>query len=102
MIDGLSIQLSFLIFEAVFCFLCALVYSVTRDPLRVRKSVVLSLNISCGFMLICECLFYVYKGATEPIDVMIMYVVNAAVYYLIICMLLFYTMLVFMVRLTTS
>ena len=96
MIDGLSIQLSFLIFEAIFCFLCALVYSVTRDPLRVRKSVVLSLNISCGFMLICECLFYVYKGATEPIDVMIMYVVNAAVYYLIVCMLLFYTMLVFL------
>lgn len=96
MIDGLSIQLSFLIFESVFCFLCAMVYSVTKDPLRVRKSVVLSLNISCGLMLLCECLFYVYKGATDPTDVMIMYIVNAAVYYLIIFLLLFYTMLVFL------
>lgn len=95
-IDGLSIQLSLLLFEAVACFLCALVYSVTRDPLRIRKSVVLSLNISCGFMLVCEFLFYIYLGSKDPFDVIIMHIVNAAVYYLIVLLLLFYAMLVFL------
>jgi diguanylate cyclase (GGDEF)-like protein len=78
----------------VFCFLSALVYSVSRDTLRIRKSVVLSLNISCGVMLICEYLFYVYKGSTNPVNVVIMHVVNAAVYYLIVLLMLFYAMFV--------
>lgn len=94
MIDPLTTQISFLIFEAIFCLLSALVYSVSRDPLRVRKAAVLSLNISCGIMLICEYLFYVYKGSTSPFDVTIMKIVNAAVYYIIVLLLLFYTMLV--------
>ncbi len=94
MIDKFTMQVSFLIFEAVFCFLSALVYSVSRDTLRIRKSVVLSLNISCGAMLICEYLFYVYKGSTNPVNVVIMHVVNAAVYYLIVLLMLFYAMLV--------
>lgn len=96
MIDGLTLQLAFLIFEAVFCFLCALVYSIIKDPLRKRKSVVLSLNICCGIMLFGEFLFYVYRGSTNPIDVVIMYIDNAAVYYLIVLLLLFYSMLVFL------
>ncbi len=94
MIDKFTMQVSFLIFEAVFCFLSALVYSVSRDTLRIRKSVVLSLNISCGVMLICEYLFYVYKGSTNPVNVVIMHVVNAAVYYLIVLLMLFYAMFV--------
>ncbi len=94
MIDLFTTQVSFLIFEAVFCFLSALVYSVSRDSLRIRKSVVLSLSISCGTMLICEYLFYVYRGSTRPVDVVIMHVVNAAVYYLIVLLMLFYAMLV--------
>lgn len=95
MIDGLSAQLTFLLVEAVLCFLLIPLYSVSKDPFRVRKSVVLSLNLACGAMLVCEFLFYVYKGSTEPLDVVIMYVVNAAVYYLILILLLLYTMLVF-------
>lgn len=38
MIDLYTTQISFLIFEAVFCLLAALVYSISRDPLRIRKS----------------------------------------------------------------
>ncbi|MBR3468865.1 MAG: hypothetical protein IKH28_04135 [Lachnospiraceae bacterium] len=57
-IDLFSTQVAFLIFEAVFCFLSALVYSFSKDTLYARKSVVLSLNISCGLMLMCEYLFY--------------------------------------------
>ncbi len=94
MIDLFTTQVSFLIFEAIFCLLSALVYSVSRDSLRIRKAAVLSLNISCGIMLICEYLFYVYKGSVAPVDVMIMRIVNAAVYYLIDLLLLFYSMLV--------
>lgn len=94
MIDLLTTQISFLIFEAIFCLLSAIVYSVSHDPLRVRKAAVLSLNISCGIMLICEYLFYVYKGSTAPFDVTIMKIVNAAVYYIIVLLMLFYTMLV--------
>ena len=94
MIDTFTMQVSFLIFEAVFCFLSALVYSVSRDTLRIRKSVVLALNVSCGIMLICEYLFYVYRGCTNPVDVVIMHVVNATVYYMIVLMVLFYAMLV--------
>lgn len=94
MIDLLTTQISFLIFEAIFCLLSALVYSVSHDPLRIRKASVLSLNISCGIMLICEYLFYVYKGSTAPFDVTIMKIVNAAVYYIIVLLMLFYTMLV--------
>ena len=94
MIDFSTTQVSFLVFEAVFCILSALVYSVSRDPLRIRKSIVLSLSISCGLMLLCEFLFYVYQGSSKPVDVVLMHVVNAAVYYLIVLLLLFYTMLV--------
>lgn len=94
MIDKFTMQVSFLIFEAVFCFLSALVYSVSRDTLRIRKSIVLSLNISCGTMLICEYLFYVYRGSTNPVDVVIMHVVNAAVYYLVVLLMLCYAVLV--------
>lgn len=94
MIDKFTMQVSFLIFEAVFCFLSALVYSVSRDTLRIRKSVVLSLNISCGAMLICEYLFYVYRGSTNPVDIVIMHVVNAAVYYLVVLLMLCYAVLV--------
>ena len=96
MIDAFSAQLAFLIFESVLCFLVTPFYAVTKDPLRVRKSVVLSLNLTCGAMLLCEYLFYVYKGSVKPFDVAIMYVVNAAVYYLIVILLLIYAMLVFL------
>ena len=94
MIDKFTMQVSFLIFEAVFCFLSALVYSVSRDSLRIRKKIVLSLNVSCGTMLICEYLFYVYMGSTNPVDVLIMRVVNAAVYILIVLLMYLYAMLV--------
>ncbi len=94
MIDIFTIQLSFLIFEAISCFLSTLVYAVSKDPFSKRKSVALSLNASCGLMLICEFLFYVYKGSTDPFDVLIMKIVNAAVYYLIALLVLFYAMLV--------
>ena len=94
MIDLFTTQVSFLVFEAFFCLLAALVYAISNDPLQSRKSTVLSLNISCGLMLICEYLFYVYKGSTDPVDVVIMRIVNAAVYYLIVLLMLFYAMLV--------
>ena len=94
MVDQFSIQLSFLIFEAVFCFLSALVYAVSKDPFKLRKKVVLSLNIACGAMLLCEYLFYVYKGSQESWDILVMKIVNAAVYYLIVLLLLAYAMLV--------
>ena len=94
MVDLFNVQLAFLVFEAIFCFLSALVYSVSKDPLQTRKSVVLSLSICCGAMLLCEYLFYVFNGSTSSTDVVIMYVVNAGVYYFIVLLLLFYAMLV--------
>ena len=96
MIDAFSAQLTFLLVEAVLCFVVTPLYAVTKDPLRVRKSVVMSLNITCGVMLLCEYMFYVYKGSIKPADVVIMYVVNAGVYYMIMLLLLFYAMLVFL------
>ena len=90
MVDLFNVQLAFLVFEAIFCFLSALVYSVSKDPLQTRKSVVLSLSICCGAMLLCEYLFYVFNGSTSSTDVVIMYVVNAGVYYFIVLLLLFY------------
>lgn len=96
MIDGVSAQAAFLLFEAILCFLLTPLYLVTKDPLRVRKSVVISLNLTCGTMLLCELLFYVYRGSIGVINVFIMHVVNAAVYYLTVLLLLFYTMLVFL------
>ena len=95
MIDIFGSQLIFLLVEAVLCFVLTPLYAISKEPLRVRKSVVLALNLSCGAMLLCEFLFYVYKGSTRPFDIIIMYVVNAAVYYLIVLLLLFYTMLVY-------
>ena len=94
MVDGFSLQISFLIFEGIFCFLSALVYGLSRDPLRQRKHIVISLNVTCGAMLICECLFYVYSGSSSPADILISRIVNAGVYYLIVMLLLLYLMLV--------
>ncbi len=96
MIDGFSAQLSFLLFEAVLCLILTPLYVVTKDPLRVRKSVVISLNLTCSAMLFCEYLYYVYYGSRTPVDIVIMYVVNAAVYYLILLLLFFYAMLVYL------
>ena len=96
MIDAFTSQITFLLFEAVLCFILTPIYAVSKDPLRIRKSVVLSLNTTCGAMLLGEYLFYVYSGSSKPRDVLIMYVVNAAVFYLIVLLLLFYTMLVFL------
>ena len=95
MINGFGSQLIFLLVEAVLCFVLTPLYAISKDPLRVRKSIVLALNISCGLMLMCEFLFYIYNGSTRPVDVVIMYVVNAAVYYSIILLLIFYSMMVF-------
>lgn len=96
MIDGLSAQLTFLLVEAVLCFVLAPLYAMSKDHLRVRKNVIISLILTCGVMLLCEFLFYVYKGVTEPLQVVAMYIVNAMVYYLIIMLLMFYTMLVYL------
>lgn len=96
MIDGFSAQLSFILFEAVLCFVLTPLYVVTKDPLRVRKSVVISLNLTCSAMLFCEYLFYVYRGSKTAFDIFIMYVVNAGVYYAILLLLWFYAMLVYL------
>ena len=96
MIDGFSAQLSLLLFEAVLCLVLTPLYVVTKDPFRVRKSVVISLNLTCSAMLFCEYLYYVYYGSRTPVDIVIMYVVNAAVYYLILLLLFFYAMLVYL------
>lgn len=96
MIDGFSAQLSFILFEAVLCFVLTPLYVVTKDPLRVRKSVVISLNLTCSAMLFCEYLFYVYRGSKTAVDIVIMYVVNAGVYYAILLLLWFYAMLVYL------
>ena len=95
MIDGFSAQLSFLLVESILCLVLTPLYAVSKDPLRVRKSVVILLNLTCGTMLLCEYLFYVYKGSQTTFDVVVMYIVNAAVYYLINLLLVFYTMLVY-------
>ena len=95
MIDGFNAQLSLLLLEAILCFVSTPLYAVSKDPLRARKSVVLMLNLTCGSMLVCEYLFYVFKGSRTPNEVIAMYIVNAAVYYFIIMIFFFYTMLVF-------
>ena len=94
MIDPFTTQISFLVFEALFCLLSALVYAASRDPMRIRKGTMLALDISCGFMLTCEYLFYVFRGSTAPVEVFFMRFVNAGVYYLIVLLLLFYAMIV--------
>ena len=96
MIDAFSAQLTFLLVEAVLCFVLTPLYAIGKDPLRVRKSVVLSLNLVCGAMLLCEYLFYVYNGSTETSDVFMMHAVNAGVYYFIVLLLLFYAILVYL------
>lgn len=95
MIDGFSAQLTVLLVESVLCFVLTPMYALSKDPLKVRKSVIVLLNLSCGLMLLCEYLFYIFKGSSTPFTITIMYVVNAAVYYLIVLMLLFYAMLVY-------
>ena len=95
MIDGFSAQLTALLVESVLCFVLTPMYALSKDPLRVRKSVIVLLNLSCGLMLLCEYLFYIFKGSTTPATVAVMYIVNAAVYYLVVLTLLFYAMLVY-------
>ena len=95
MIEGFSAQLSLLLLEAILCFVLTPLYAVSRDPLRARKSIVLMLNLSCGAMLVCEYLFYVFKGSKTPNEVIAMYIVNAGVYYFITLLFLFYAILVF-------
>ena len=95
MIDGFSAQLTALLVESVLCFVLTPMYALSKDPLKVRKSVIVLLNLSCGLMLLCEYLFYIFKGSTTPLTIAIMQVVNAGVYYLIVLMLLFYAMLVY-------
>ena len=95
MIDGFSSQLTVLLVESVLCFVLTPMYALSKDPLKVRKSVIVLLNLSCGLMLLCEYSFYIFNGSKSPLNIMIMYIVNAAVYYLIMLMLLFYAMLVF-------
>lgn len=95
MLDGYGSQLIFLLVEAALCFVLTPLYAISNEPLRARKSVVLALNLACGSMLLCEFGFYIFKGSRGLLDVIIMYVVNAAVYYLIVLLLLFYTMLVY-------
>ena len=95
MIDGFSAQLTALLVESVLCFVLTPMYALSKDPLRVSKSVIVLLNLSCGLMLLCEYLFYIFKGSTTPLNIAVMHVVNAAVYYLVVLMLMFYAMLVY-------
>ena len=95
MIDGYSAQLTVLLVESVLCFILTPMYALSKDPLKVRKSVIVLLNLSCGLMLLCEYLFYIFKGSQTPLTISIMYIVNAGVYYLIVLMLMFYAMLVY-------
>ena len=96
MIDGFSAQLTILLVEAFLCLALTPIYAISKDPIRIRKSVVVSLNLTCSAMLFCEYLFYVYNGSSDSFDVFIMHLVNAGVYYLIVLMMLFYAMLVFL------
>ena len=96
MIDGYSIQLAFLLFEAALCFILTPLYIISKDPLRVRKTAVVCLNLSCGAMLLCEYLFYKYDGSTTASDINIMHFINFSVYALIVLLLFFYAMLVFL------
>ncbi len=96
MIDGFSAQLTILLVEAFLCLALTPIYAISKDPIRIRKSVVVSLNLTCSAMLFCEYLFYVYNGSSDSFDVFIMHLVNAGVYYLIVLMMLFYAILVFL------
>ncbi len=94
MVNGFTLQESFLVFESIFCFLAALLYSTSRDSFKLRKKVIVAINTACGTMLMCEYLFYVFKGSTGSVNVAIMYIVNAAVYYLVVILTFFYAMLI--------
>ena len=50
-------------------------------------------------MLLGEYLFYVYEGASGALNVLIMQLVNAAVYYLIVLLLFFYAILTHIIML---
>ena len=80
MIDGYSAQLTVLLVESVLCFVLSPIYALSKDPLKVRKNVIVLLNLSCGLMLLFEYLFYIFKGSQTPLTITIMYIVNAGVY----------------------
>ena len=96
MIDGYSVQLAFLLFEAALCFVLTPLYIVGKDPLRVRKTAIVCLNLTCGVMLLCEYLFYVYDGSKGATEIIIMHFINFSTYALVVLLLFFYAMLVFL------
>ncbi|MBP5492498.1 MAG: EAL domain-containing protein [Clostridiales bacterium] len=64
MIDALSVQVAFLLFEAVFCIVAALFSLTNQTHLRRVRIPLTILNLLAGMLLLFDSLAYVYRGQT--------------------------------------
>lgn len=62
--DLMSIHVSFLLFESIFCFLSALV-SVSDKGFKNKRVMVTLLNISVGLLLLAEFTYYLFKDQDQ-------------------------------------
>lgn len=94
MIDALSTQVAFLLFEAVFCFISAIL-ALTNDNQRrpIRLSLTL-LNLLAGLLLAFDSLAYVYRGNSSRLYTFMSHLSNFVVFSACILLLPVYTVYV--------
>ena len=82
LVDILSTHVAFLLFEAIFCFLSAILCALKNSRDTKVKSVVTLLNIMAGLLILCDFLGYIYEGRAGSFSTFMVYASNLIVFLL--------------------
>ena len=72
MVDFFAVQVAFLLFESIFCFISAIVSAVKNSRDKKAKHAVVFLNVLAGLMLLFDYLTYVLPGRVTPFSKFVM------------------------------
>ena len=86
MISALSVQVAFLIFEAVFCFIAAFLALCNIEARRRVRYPVAALNALAGILLVADSFAYIFQGGPTTLDHNMAYLCNSICFF--VCALL--------------
>ena len=80
MINALNVQIAFLLFEAVFCFIASIVALFQANQRKSVRFLLTLLNLMAGVILACDSLAYIYCGSSSHIYYVMARLSNGLVY----------------------
>lgn len=93
LVDFFAVQVAFLLFESIFCFVSAILSAAKNSRDVKAKHAVVFLNVLAGFMLLFDFLTYVLEGRTSAFAIFSMHFSTMAVF--LICDLFLVAMIIY-------